>query len=158
MSALPTIQQLIPELRNHRIDLPAMAARVGAFGDSTEQSRELLDLVRCGRKRGGASLLWAHEFEGEPIPKPGEIEVGVDHLSRPCVITRVTEVEIVAFNGVSASFAAREGEGDGSLECWRRAHWDFFSRECRRIDREPSETMPVVCCSFEVVSIVPGAG
>jgi uncharacterized protein YhfF len=63
----------------------------------------------------------------------------------------------VPFSGVSAAFAAREGEGDGSLEYWRTAHWAFFSRECRRIGREPIESMPVVCCSFEVLTEVPSS-
>ena len=66
-------------------------------------------------------------------------------------LTRTTEVEVVPFNEVSAQFAAREGEGDGSLVYWRKAHWSFFSRECQRIGRLPSETMPVVCSSFEVL-------
>jgi hypothetical protein len=33
----------------------------------------------------------------------------------------------------------------------RDAHWRFFSRECRRIGREPDLRMPVVCEQFEVV-------
>ena len=47
-----------------------------------------------------------------------------------------------------------EGEGDGSLAYWRDAHWAFFSRECARIGRAPSEAMPVVCSVFEVLAIV----
>ena len=63
-------------------------------------------------------------------------------------------MEVVPFNEVSAEFAAREGEGDGSLEYWRKAHWAYFSRECGRMGREPIETMPVVCSSFEVLNVV----
>lgn len=129
--------------------------RVGAFGDSAALSQELLSLIRKGQKRGGASLLWAHESESEPIPKVGEIEIVVDHLNAPSLVTRITEVEVVPFNEVSAKFAAREGEGDGSLEYWRKAHWEYFSRECQRIGREPMDTMPVVCSSFEVLNVVP---
>lgn len=63
--------------------------------------------------------------------------------------------EIVAFNEVSAKYTAIEGEGDGSLEYWRKGHWNFFSRECRRIGREPTETMPVICNVFEVLHVLP---
>jgi uncharacterized protein YhfF len=56
----------------------------------------------------------------------------------------------VPFKQVSAEFAAREGEGDGSLQSWRESHWDFFSRECRRLGRAPNEAMPVVCTSFDL--------
>jgi uncharacterized protein YhfF len=148
------VQELVPTLRSYGIDLPPGVTRVAGFGDSPELSEELLSLVRSGQKRGGASLLWAHEAESEPIPRVGDIEIVVNHLSAPSLVTRVTAVEVVPFNRVSARFAAREGEGDGSLEYWRGEHWAYFSRECQRIGRVPSEDMPVVCCSFEVLNVV----
>jgi uncharacterized protein YhfF len=60
-------------------------------------------------------------------------------------------VDVVPFADVDAEFAAIEGEGDGSLEYWRRAHEAFFGRECKRIGRAPEPRMPVVCERFEVV-------
>jgi uncharacterized protein YhfF len=155
MEPLPKVEDLVAKLRSHGIELPPGVARVGGFGDSPALSEELLALVRSGRKRGGASLLWAHEADSEPVPGIGEVEIVVNHLNAPCLVTRITEVEVVPFDRVGARFAAREGEGDGSLEYWRKAHWAFFSRECRRIGRMPSETMPVVCSSFEVLGVVP---
>jgi len=152
---LPKIEDLASKLRSHGIELPDGVARVGGFGDSAALSEELVALIRTGRKRGGASLLWAHEADVDPVPVVGEIEIVVDHLNAPSLVTRVTEVDVVAFNQVSAQFAAREGEGDGSLEYWRKAHWSFFSRECQRIGRVPSDDMLVVCCSFEVLNVVP---
>ena len=152
---LPKVEDLIPVLRRHGIELPVGAVRVGAFGDSPELSEELLSLIRDGRKRGGASLVWAHEADAEPIPSVGEIEIVVNHLNEPSLVTRTTSVEVVPFNRVSAQFAAREGEGDGTLAYWRAAHWAFFSRECQRIGRVPTEAMQVVCSSFEVLNVVP---
>ncbi len=130
-------------------------ARVTEFGDSAELSRELIALIRSGKKRGGASLLWGYEADNETVPKVGDIEVVVDHLRQPILVTRILEVEVLPFFKVGAQFAAREGEGDGSLACWRTAHWAFFSRECRRIGREPGEEMPIVCASFGVLGMVP---
>lgn len=155
MDPLPKVQDLIPELHRHGIALPGGVVRVGAFGDSAELSEALLSLIRRGRKRAGASLVWAHEADAEPIPTVGEIEIVVNHLNMPSVVCRTTSVEVVPFNQVSAEFADREGEGDGSLEYWRKAHWAYFSRECERIGRIPSDTMPVVCSSFEVLDLVP---
>jgi uncharacterized protein YhfF len=155
MEPLPKVEDLVPILRSLGIEIPPGIVRVGAFGDSAELSGELLALIRSGRKRGGASLLWAHEADAEAVPEAGDLEIVVDNLDAPCFLTRITEVEVVPFNRVSPRFAACEGEGDGSLAYWREAHWAFFSRECRRIGRVPSETMPVVCCSFEVLDVVP---
>ena len=72
------------------------------------------------------------------------------------LVVQNQSVEIVPFNEVTAEYAAIEGEGDGSLDYWRRTHEAFFSRECKRIGRQPSENMPVVCCVFEVLNVVPG--
>lgn len=49
------------------------------------------------------------------------------------------------------TFAAIEGEGDGSLSYWRDAHWRYFGRECHRIGKELSLQMLVVCEQFKVV-------
>lgn len=152
---LPAVEALLPVLREHGIELPPGRVVVGAFGDSAELSRELLGLIRDRDKRGGASLLWAIEADREPVPEVGDIEIVVDHANAPSVITRLVAVEIVPFDEVTAAFAARENEGDGSLEHWRREHWKFFSRECARIGREPAPTMPVVCSSFEVLHRLP---
>lgn len=152
---LPAVEALLPVLRGHGIVLPAGRVSVGAFGDSAALSRELLGLIRHRDKRGGASLLWGHEADGEPVPQVGDIEIVVDHHNAPSIVTRMVAVEVVPFNEVTAAFAARENEGDGSLEHWRREHWKFFSRECARIGRAPEETMPIVCSSFEVLHLLP---
>jgi uncharacterized protein YhfF len=102
--------------------------------------------------------LWACEAEAEPLPMTGDIEVVIDHRNEPVLVTRLTRVEIVPYDEVTAEYAAIEGEGDGSLAYWRKAHWAFFSRECQRIGREPVQTMPVICSVFELLSVVPRPG
>ena len=128
--------------------------RVDAYGDSPELSEALLTLIRSGQKRAGTGLLWAMAVDGDPLPAVGDIEIVVDHLNAPALITRVTRVSVVPYSEVTPEYAAIEGEGDGSLAYWRDAHWAFFSRECARIGRAPSEAMPVVCSVFEVLAIV----
>jgi uncharacterized protein YhfF len=146
---------LLGKLAAAGIHLPEGSVSVGSFGDSPELSEELLALIRIGRKRGGASLLWAWEADGETLPCMGHREVVLDHRGEPVFVTRVTEVQVVPFDRVGADFAAREGEGDGSLAYWRRAHEAFFARECQRIARQPAPDMPVVCISFEVEHMLP---
>ena len=155
MQPLPPVEAMISELAARGIALPSGPVRVDGYGDSVELSTELLDLIRSGRKRAGTGLVWAYDHDREPIAKSGDIEVVVDHLNRPALVTRIVSSETVAFNEVSAEYAATEGEGDGSLEYWRKGHWNFFSRECRRIGREPTETLPVICNVFEVLHVVP---
>jgi uncharacterized protein YhfF len=154
MQPLPTIETLLAQLAAHGIELPQASFRVDGYGDTAELSKDLLDLIKSGRKRAGTGLLWAYERDREPIAATGDIEIVVDHRNLPALITRIVRSEIVAFNEVNAEYAGIEGEGDGSLEHWRKGHWNFFSRECRRIGREPTETMPVICSVFELLHVL----
>jgi uncharacterized protein YhfF len=115
------------------------------------------ELERPTAPRAGTSLLWAHEVEGEALPEVGDIDVVVDHEGEPVAVTRVTSVFVAPFGEVDADHAALEGGGDGSLAHWRAAHWDVFGRECARIGRVPAEDMPVVCCAFELLAVVPAS-
>jgi uncharacterized protein YhfF len=148
---LPTPQAVRRRLAARGITLPEGPLRVDAYGDSAALSQSLIALIRSGRKRAGTSLLWACEHDGDPLPRVGELEVVVDHLDEPVLLTRSTRVHVCAFDAVDAAYAAVEGEGDGSLACWRAGHWAFFTRECTRIGRTPTPQMPVVCCEFEVL-------
>jgi uncharacterized protein YhfF len=155
MDLLPSLESIVSKLAANGITIPPGSARITDYGDSPELSRSLLKLIAIGRKRAGTSLLWGwEEEEGEPIPCVGDIEIVVDHLNEPMIITRMLSVSVVPYLDVSAEYAAIEGEGDLSLAYWREAHWTFFSRECERLGRAPSEQMPVVCGVFEVVELL----
>ena len=154
MQDLPTIAELILNLKSKGIELPRGNVRAERFGDSEALSIELLALIVHGKKRAGAGLLWAYEYDREATANVGDMAIVLDHLNWPKGITQTTRVEILPFNEVTPAFALREGEGDGSLESWRTEHWRFFARECLRIGRQIDEAMPVVCESFEVIQVL----
>jgi uncharacterized protein YhfF len=151
----PSVADLVADLHQRGITLPAGNVRVDYYGDSPELSRTLLAMIRGGQKRAGTGLLWLHEHEGEPLPQVGDIEIVLTHDHRPSIITRVTRVEVLPYREVSAEYAAIEGEGDGSLDYWRKAHWAYFSRVCASIGKVPTEEMLVVCGVFEVLHVLP---
>jgi len=152
---MPSIDELIAKVRAAGVALPPGRVRADGYGDSAELSAELIDLIRSGPKRAGTGLLWAMEHDGDELPLVGDIEIVVDHRHEPVLLTRITQVDVVPFDAVGAEYAAVEGEGDGSLAFWRDGHWRFFTRECRRIGREPSADMPVVCARFELLAVLP---
>jgi uncharacterized protein YhfF len=152
---MPPLDLLVAKLHAAGIAVPPGRLRVDGYGDSPELSAELIELIRSGPKRAGTGLLWAMEHDGDPMPRAGDIEIVIDHDQEPVLLTRVTRVDIVPFNQVSAAYAAIEGEGDGSLEYWREGHWRFFARECARLSREPSLDMLVVCTEFELLASLP---
>jgi uncharacterized protein YhfF len=152
METLPSVEFVVLRLAEQGITLPPGPVRVERYGDSADLVRELTALIGSGRKRAGTGLLWAYEYDGETVAKAGDIEIVVNELGNPAVVTRILSTQVIAFSEVTAAYAAMEGEGDGSLEYWRKGHWNFFTRECTRIGREPTQSMPVVCITFKVLN------
>lgn len=109
------------------------------------------DLVRKGEKRATAGLLWDYEADQEPLPEIGQLSVITNWEDDPQCIVEITSVEIKPFKDVDAEFAFEEGEGDKSLDFWRKVHWEFFSLECDQLGREPTQEMPVVLERFKIV-------
>ena len=121
------------------------------FGLGREDARELCDLVLQGKKTGTASLPWEYEDKPEDAPVLGGYSVVTDFDGAPQCVIQTTDIRVIPFDEVDAEFAASEGEGDLSLEYWRRVHWDYFSRRCAALGKEPSEKMPVNCERFKLL-------
>ncbi len=122
-----------------------------AFGDSPQLADELADLVLRGVKRATAGSLWAFDADGRQPPRPGDLSIVTDSAGAPVCVIETLAVDIVPFDQVDGAFAAAEGEGDGSLVFWRDAHTRYFGRECARLGRVFSPSMPVACERFSVV-------
>lgn len=135
-------------------DPPVETFGAFGFGSTPKQADRLCSLVRDGTKRATAGLEWTYDAEGEPRPEPGDVSVVTDGEGNPGAVIETVEVEMVPFNEVPEGFAALEGEGDKSLEYWRKVHWKFFRKECRKLGREPSDSMPVVCERFRVLHVL----
>ncbi|ELB2283237.1 ASCH domain-containing protein [Vibrio alginolyticus] len=110
------------------------------------------DLILKGEKTATCSLdIWYSE-QGEVMPKVGHLMVVTNWNGEPVCIVEITSVSKCKYNEVTEEFAASEGEGDKSLSWWRKAHWDFFSKECEELNIQPSEDMLLVLERFKLVS------
>lgn len=107
-----------------------------AFGDPSlpDLATKLALLVRDGPKRATAGLASDYEDENEPLPEIGDLSVILDGEGAPVCVIRTTAIETRRFGDVDGAFAWDEGEGDRSLEWWRRAHLRFFERQGTPID------------------------
>lgn len=115
------------------------------------KANELASLVKNGIKTATASLYLFYELENEDLPKVGDYSVILDEDNKAVCIIKNTKVYVTPFNKVSEEHAYKEGEGDRSLNAWRKLHQDFFSNELKSINKEFNETMDVVLEEFELV-------
>jgi uncharacterized protein YhfF len=109
------------------------------------------ELIRIGQKTATCSLKYWYESDDEPMPEIGHLQVVTDWNGIPVCIVEINSVEECKYYDVSADFAYLEGEGDRSLEWWRKAHWNFFAQECVELNLEPNEDMMLVLERFHVV-------
>jgi uncharacterized protein YhfF len=121
------------------------------WGDSPEMADELGALITQGVKTATCSALWEWESEGNPVPEEGYITIALDGRGEPLCVVETIEISIHKYNEVDANFAREEGEGDLSLNYWREAHRNYFSRVLSKIGKEFSEDMPLVCERFRVI-------
>ncbi len=119
-----------------------------SFGDDADA---LAELVKTGKKTATSSAHIFYELEDEDLPEVGETSIILDSNEDAVCIIRTTKVQVVPFDKVSSEHAAKEGEGDCSLEYWRQVHRDFFTEELQEINKEFDEKMLIVCEEFEVV-------
>lgn len=122
-----------------------------SWGDSPEMADELGDLILRDIKTATCSALWEWEAEGKQIPQVGQVTIVLNGSGEPICIIEATEVTLRKYNEVDSDFAQAEGEGDFSLDYWREAHKNYFSRALPKIGKEFSEDMPLVCERFKVI-------
>ncbi|MBV1758651.1 MAG: ASCH domain-containing protein [Dethiosulfatibacter sp.] len=124
------------------------------FCNNQKDADELADLTVKGIKQATTSLYYWYEDGKEPIPKPGDLDIITDFEGNPKCVIETVRVDVVAFKDVSEEFAQTEGEGDKSLEYWRKAHIKFFTEDMTAEGLTFTEDMKVVCEVFRVVLIV----
>jgi uncharacterized protein YhfF len=115
-----------------------------SFGDNPELAEELAQLVLAGRK---TATCWA--ATAGLLTTVGKRMVMLDGGGRPRAVIETVELSGRQFNHVDAAFAYDEGEGDRSLESWRREHRDYFSRL-----GQFAPDMMLYCERFRVVEVL----
>ena len=116
-----------------------------SFGDSPEMADELLALVLAGRKR---ATCWA-AAQGTQGVEVGARSVVTDGQGKPRAIIETIELTRRRFLDVDESFACDEGEGDRTLDYWRAAYRDYFTREGTYAD-----DMEVYCERFRLIQVI----
>lgn len=120
------------------------------FCNDKPSADKLYQLAIEGKKRATTGSIWAYEYDKEPVLNPGDLTILTNYDETRACIIKTKSVVIKKFKEITLEDAQIEGEGDSSLEYWRRVHKEFFEEECKRIGREFSEDMPVAFEQFEI--------
>ncbi|NEG54668.1 ASCH domain-containing protein [Bifidobacterium platyrrhinorum] len=97
------------------------------FGFPGPERDRLVVLILSGAKTATAALLMDYAEDDEPLPHVGGRSILVDSANRPVAVLETTEVETVPLGSVTDRQAVDEGEGDVTVEQWRRTHESFWN-------------------------------
>jgi len=122
-----------------------------AFGVDPATQDELCDLVLRGIKRATASAAFWYGEDRARAPKPGDLSIMLDGAGTPRGVFETTAIFEAPFHAVDAAFAADEGEGDGSLDYWRREHERHFTALLANEGLAFSENLRVMFERFRLV-------
>ena len=119
-----------------------------SFGEAPDK---LADLVLQGIKTATCSAYDLYQINNEPLPQAGDYSVILNSSEEAVCIIKTIKVYVTEFKNVSEEHAFKEGEGDRSLEYWRKVHESFLNNELASVNKEFDESTKVVCEEFEVV-------
>ena len=118
------------------------------FGEAPDK---LADLVLKGIKTATCSAYDLYMINNEPMPQAGDYSVILNSKGDAVCIIKTIKAYVAEFNKVSKEHAYKEGEGDRSLEYWRKVHEKFLTNELASVNKAFNENTKVLCEEFEVV-------
>ncbi|KZQ64159.1 ASCH domain-containing protein [Klebsiella aerogenes] len=130
------------------IEMKYPGAGAWQMGDSPELASELANLIKKGIKTASCGSFASYQQE-ESAPRIGSYNIILDGQNVPVCVIRLVSLQLVRFCDINEEFARKEGEGDLSLEYWKKEHQRFFIREGHF-----SEDMELITEEFEVVEVL----
>ncbi len=119
-----------------------------SFGEAQDK---LAELVLQKIKTATCSAYDLYQIDNEPLPQVGDYSVILNSSDQAVCIIKTSRVYVTEFNQVLEEHAFKEGEGDRSLEYWRKVHESFLINELASVNIAFNENTKVVCEEFEVV-------
>jgi len=120
------------------------------FGNDERVANLCADLVVRRIKTATSALLWEYDVKGKPLVQVGDLSIVTNWNGAPLCVIETIEVRTVPFKAVDKGFVYDYGEGDRSMNWWRKDMWEYYSQECRSLGRAPTSEMSVVCERFRV--------
>lgn len=135
--------------KHHMVYFVNEDIRIGAAQYNTYQSEDgkwFIETATC-------SLLCFYGIENVKLPEIGDYSIILDSDGDAVCIIQTTNVYVTTFDKVNKEHAFKEGEGDRSLEYWKKVHEMFFEQELKSVGRSFYPKLEVVCEEFKLVKI-----
>jgi uncharacterized protein YhfF len=120
-----------------------------SIGSAPEHADEGAELILNGTKTLTSSPFW--DYPDGRIPFEGALSVLLDGSRRPRAIVETTKVEIMPFGSITDEMARAYGEGEQTVEWWRRVMGDFYRDSAARHGAVLTDDTPHIWEWFEVV-------
>jgi uncharacterized protein YhfF len=121
------------------------------FCDNERDAIDLVNLVLIQKKTATCSLLETYTLEVIKMPHINQYSVITDFYGEAKCIVKTINIDIVAYDKVTAAFAFKEGEGDQSLKYWQDVHWKYFENYLKPFNKTMTEDALLVCEEFELI-------
>ncbi len=89
--------------------------------------------------------------DSEPLPESGDYSVILDSKDNALCIIQTKKTSVIPFNQLKAEDACKEGEGDLSLEYWRKVHIEFFTDVYKEYGLTFKEDINVLFEEFDLI-------
>jgi len=97
------------------------------FGDGPDLSRQLITLVRDGKKTATCTAMRDIESGEEAMPQVGRHDIALNWDGSPAFVVETISLETIRFRDVQEAFALAEGENT-TLVGWQSDHKKYFER------------------------------
>ena len=95
--------------------------------------------------------MWWFKKNNVSLPRVGDKYIVTDWVGNPRAIIETIKVKQVPFNKITSEFAEIEGEGDKTLDYWRKVHEAYYKREMATHIEKFDKNMIIVCEYFKKI-------
>jgi len=134
------------------VDKPPEDAIVTAgYAGTLELTDELLALYLAGKKKAGSSVVEDFVAAGEPLPIVGNYWIYLDGRGEPACILKTVRIALNKFKDLPEEIAIAEGEGDRSIDYWKRVHGDLYRPFLKSWGVRDVDEATIITEFFEIV-------
>ncbi len=119
------------------------------IGSAPDHADEGAALILNGTKSLTSSPFW--DYPDGKIPFEGALCVLLDGSRQPRAIIETTKVKIMPFGSITPEMARAYGEGERTVEWWRRVMGEYYRASATRNGAVLTDDTPHIWEWFEVV-------